>query len=61
MRPKLLTPSVEKGVSIEEALTRIVGSMGDQSDQISIKLNELGREVHVERENLRDKKNGRQE
>ena len=51
--PPLVTPLVDNGVSIEEALTNIVGSVGDQNEQMSIKMSELERAVHVERESMR--------
>ena len=42
---------------MEEALTRTVDSMGKQSEQISVRLSELEKSVHVERESLREKIN----
>ena len=51
--PPLVTPLVDNGVSIEEALTNIVGSVGDQNEQMSIKMSELERAVYVERESMR--------
>ena len=53
--PPLVTPLVDNGASIEEALTNIVGSIGEQSEQMSIRKSELERAVHVERERLRKK------
>ena len=35
---------------MEEALTRIGDSMGEQSEHMSIRMSELERSVHVERE-----------
>ena len=55
MTPPLVTPLVENGASLEEALNNIVGSMGEQNDQMSIRMSELERAVHVERESLREK------
>ena len=52
--PPLVTPLVDNGVSIEEALTNIVGSIGEQNEQMSIRLSELERAVHFERESLRE-------
>ena len=52
MTPRLVTPLVDNAISIEEALTNIVGSIGDQNEQISIRMSELERAVHVERESL---------
>ena len=51
--PLLLTPLVD----IEEALTKIVGSIGEQKEQMSLRMGELERAVHVERENLREEIN----
>ena len=51
----LVTPLVDNGASIEEALTNIVGSIGEQNEQMSIGKSELERAVHVERERLRKK------
>ena len=42
---------------MEEALTRIVDLMGEQSEQKSIRMSELERAVNVERENLREEIN----
>ena len=55
--PPLVTPLVDNGVSIEEALTNIVGSIGEQNGQMSIRMSELERAVHVERESLREEIN----
>ena len=55
--PLLVTPLVENGASIEEALTNIVGSIGEQNEQMSLRMSELERAVHVERENLREEIN----
>ena len=55
--PLPVTPLVENGASIEEALTNIVGSIGEQNEQISIRMSELERAVHVERESLREEIN----
>ena len=52
--PPLVTPLVDNGASIEEALTNIVGSIREQNDQMSIRLSDLERAVHVERESLRE-------
>ena len=48
--PPLVTPLVDNGASMEEGLTRVVNSMGEQSEQMSIRMSELERAVHVERE-----------
>ena len=55
--PPLVTPLVENGASIEEALTNIVGSIGEQIEQMSIRMSELERAVHVEKESLREEIN----
>ena len=52
--PPLVMPLVNKGVSIEEALNNIVGSIGEQNKQISIRMSEQERAVHVERKNMRE-------
>ena len=48
---------MDNGASIEEALTNIEGSIGEQNEQMSLKMSELERAVHVERENLREEIN----
>ena len=48
---------VANGASIEEALTNIVGSIGEQNEQMSLRMSELERAVHAERENLREEIN----
>ena len=53
----LVTTLVDNGASVEEALTNIVGSIGEQNDQMSLRMSELERAVHVERENLREEIN----
>ena len=55
--PPLVTPLVENGASLEEALNNIVSSIGEQNEQMSIRLSELERAVHVERESLREEIN----
>ena len=55
--PPLVTPLVENGASIEEALNNIVGSIGEQNEHMSIRMSELERAVHVERESLREEIN----
>ena len=55
--PPLVTPLVENGASIEEALNNIVGSIGVQKAQKSIRMSELERAVHVERESMREEIN----
>ena len=53
----LVMPLVDKGASIEEAVTNIVGSIGEQIEQMSLRMSELERAVHVERESLREEIN----
>ena len=53
----LVTPLVDNGASIEEALNNIVGSIGEQNEQMSIRMSELERAVHVESESLREEIN----
>ena len=55
--PPLVTPIVDNGASIEEALNNIVGSIGEQNEQMSIKMSELERAVHFETESLREEIN----
>ena len=55
--PPLVTPLVENGASLEEALNNIVGSIGEQNEQMSIRMSELERAVHIERESLREEIN----
>ena len=55
--PPLVTPLVDNGASIGEALTNIVGSIGEQNDQRSIRMSELERAVHIERESMREEIN----
>ena len=55
--PPLVTPLVENGASLEEALNNIVGSIGEQNEQMSIRMSELERAVHVERESMREEIN----
>ena len=55
--PPLVTPLVENGASMEEALNNIVGSIGEQNEQMSIRMSELEKAVHVGRESLREEIN----
>ena len=55
--PPLVTPLVDNGALIEEALTNIVGTIGEQNEQMSTRMSELERAVHVERESMREKIN----
>ena len=55
--PPLVTPLVDNGAALEEALNNMVGSIGEQNEQMSIRMSELERAVHVERESLREEIN----
>ena len=55
--PPLVTPLVANGTALEEALNNIVGSLGEQNEQMSIRMSELERAVHIERESLREEIN----
>ena len=55
--PALMTPLVDNWASNEETLTRIVDTIGEQSNQMSIKMRKLKRAIHVERESLREEIN----
>ena len=55
--PPLVTPVLDNGASIEEALTNIVDSIGEQNEHMSLRMSELERAVHVEKENLREEFN----
>ena len=55
--PPLVTPLVENGASLEEALSNIVGSIGEQNEQMSIRMSELERAVLIEGESLREEIN----
>ena len=41
LTPPLVTPLVENGASIKEALTNVVGSTGEQNEQMSLGKSEL--------------------
>ena len=55
--PPLVTPLVNNGAALEEALNDIVDSLGEQNEQMSIRMSELERDVHIERESLREEIN----
>ena len=55
--PPLVTPLVDNRASIEEALTNIVGSLGEKNEQMSLRMSELERAGNVERENMREEIN----
>ena len=44
---------MENGASIEEALTNILGSIGEQNEHMCFRMSELEKAVHVKRKNLR--------
>ena len=46
---------MDNGASLEEALNNIMDSLGEQNEQMSIRMSELERAVHIERESLRKK------
>ena len=52
--PPLVTSLVDNRASREEALTRVVDTMGGQIEQMSVRLSELEIAVLVERESLRE-------
>ena len=52
-----MTSLVDNGAALEEALNNIVDSLGEQNEQMSIRMSELERAVHIERENLREEIN----
>ena len=55
--PPLVTPLVDNGAALEEALSNIVDSIGEQNEQMSIRMSELERAVQIERESLREEIN----
>ena len=55
--PPLVTPLVDNGASVEDTLTNIVGSIGEQNEQMSLRMSELKKAVYVERENLQEEIN----
>ena len=46
--PPLVTPLVGNGAALEEALNNRVGSIGEQNEQMSIRMSEQERAAHVE-------------
>ena len=52
-----MTLLVNNGASIEESFTNIVGSIGEQNEHMSLRMSDLERAVHAERENLREEIN----
>ena len=55
--PPLVTPLVDNGSALVEALNNIVDSLGEQNEQMSIRMSELERAVHIKRESLREEIN----
>ena len=55
--PPPVTPLVDNGAALEEALNNIADSLGEQNEQMSIRMSELERAVHIERESLREEIN----
>ena len=55
--PPLVTPLVDNGAALEEALNNIVDSIGEQNEQMVIRMSELERAAHIEREILREEIN----
>ena len=54
---RVTPPLVDNGAAIEEALNNIVGSIGEQNEQMSLRMSELERAVHIERESLQEEIN----
>ena len=54
--PRLVTPLVENGASIEVALTNIVDIIGEQNEQMSLRMSELERAVQSSIEKARGKR-----
>ena len=55
--PPLVTPLVDNGAALEDALNNIVDSIGEQNKLMSIRMSELERAVHIERESMREEIN----
>ena len=55
--PLLVNPLVDNRAALEEALNNIVDSLREQNEQMSIRMSELERAVHIERESLREEIN----
>ena len=55
--PPLVTPLVENRASNEEASTNILGSIGGQNEQMSIRMSEPEKAAHVKRESLHEEIN----
>ena len=57
LTPRLVTPLVDNGASLKEALNNIVGNIGEQNEEMSIRMSKRERAVHVERESMREEIN----
>ena len=57
MTPPLVTPLVDNGAALEEGLNNIVSSIGEQNEQMSLRMSELERAIHIEREIVREEIN----
>ena len=55
--PPLVTPLVDNKAALEEALKNIVDSLGEQNEQMSIRMSELEKAVQIERKSLREEIN----
>ena len=55
--PPLVAPLVDNEAALEEALNNIVDSLGEQNEQMCIRMSELERAVHIERESLQEELN----
>ena len=55
--PPLVAPLVDNGAALEEALNNIVDSLGEQNELMFIRMSELEKAVHIERESLREEIN----
>ena len=57
LTPPLVTPLLDNGASIEEALINIVGSKGEQNEQMSLRMSELKGQSTSRDKNLREEIN----
>ena len=53
----LVTPLMDNRAALVKALNNILGSIGEQNEQMSLRMSELERAVHIERESLREEIN----
>ena len=54
---RVAPPLVNNGAALEEALNNIVDSLREQNEQMSIRMSELEKAVHIGRESLREEIN----